>query len=110
MATTEGPELGEVDPTQPVGTIVAVTVDGYAMAAIRTADGWILTRDQCPHAHCPFSTDGELADDGTLICNCHGSEFDPRTGSLLLGPAQQGLPVTELKVERNTLKFAGRST
>ena len=105
---TQGSELSAVDPTRPVGTIVAVTVDGEAMAAIRTAAGWILTRDQCPHAHCPFSTDGELADDGTLICNCHGSEFDPRTGELLQGPAQQGLTVSRLKVERNPLNFGPR--
>jgi nitrite reductase/ring-hydroxylating ferredoxin subunit len=105
---SERVELSAVDATGPVGSIVAVTVDGEAMVAIRTAEGWILTTDRCPHAQCPFSADGELADDGTLICNCHGSEFDPRTGALLLGPAQAGLVVIELKVERNRLNFAPR--
>jgi nitrite reductase/ring-hydroxylating ferredoxin subunit len=100
--------LDDIDPEQPVGTIAGVEVDGAPMAAIRTAAGWVLTADRCPHAQCPFTDDGELADDGTLICNCHGSEFDPRTGSLLLGPAQAGIAVTELKVERNTLNFEPR--
>lgn len=97
--------LADVDPARPVGTIAAVAVDGAPMAAIHTADGWVLTADRCPHAACPFSTDGELADDGSLICNCHGSEFDPVTGELRLGPATTGLSVVRLKVERNTLNF-----
>ncbi len=100
--------LDDIDPEQPVGTIAAVEVDGAAMAAIRTADGWVLTEDRCPHAQCPFTDDGELADDGTLICNCHGSEFDPLTGELLLGPATTGLSVVRLEVERNTLNFESR--
>jgi nitrite reductase/ring-hydroxylating ferredoxin subunit len=97
--------LADVDPARPVGTIAAVEVDGAPMAAIHTADGWVLTADRCPHAACPFTADGELADDGTLICNCHGSEFDPLTGALRLGPATTGLSVVRLKVERNTLNF-----
>jgi nitrite reductase/ring-hydroxylating ferredoxin subunit len=67
-----------------------------------------MTPDRCPHGNCPFSDDGELADDGTLICNCHGSEFDPLTGELRLGPAPVGLTVTRLRVERNRLNFDPR--
>jgi nitrite reductase/ring-hydroxylating ferredoxin subunit len=100
--------LSEVDPAAPVGSIVGVTVDDVAMAAVHTRSGWVLLPDRCPHAQCPFTDDGELADDGTLICNCHGSEFDPVTGALLLGPAQEGLPVIQLRVERNTLNFGPR--
>jgi nitrite reductase/ring-hydroxylating ferredoxin subunit len=100
--------LSDIDPGSPVGSIVAVEVDGEPMAAVRTAGGWVLTADRCPHAQCPFSLDGELADDGTLICNCHGSEFDPVSGALLLGPALTGITVVPLKVERNTLNFAPR--
>lgn len=108
------PELGarlpldQVDPEQEVGSIIAVEVDDEPMAAIRTRAGWVLTADRCPHAACPFTADGELADDGTLICNCHGSEFDPLTGQLLLGPALENLTVHRLRVERNTLNFEPR--
>jgi nitrite reductase/ring-hydroxylating ferredoxin subunit len=100
--------LDQVPADQPVGAIVAVEVDGEPMAAIHTAGGWVLTADRCPHANCPFTQDGELADDGTLICNCHGSEFDAETGELRLGPALTGIDVQRLEVERNTLNFAPR--
>lgn len=101
-------QLDEVDPGLPVGSIVAVTDAGARWAALHLTDGWVAVPDACPHAGCAFSADGELADDGTLICNCHGSEFDPSTGELLLGPATTGLAVQSLRVERNTLNFAPR--
>jgi Rieske Fe-S protein len=109
--------LDEVDAQLPVGTIVAVSdavgdsgdlADLADLAVIRLVDGWVAVPDACPHAGCAFSVDGELADDGTLICNCHGSEFDPMTGDLRLGPATSGLAVRRLKVERNRLNFASR--
>jgi nitrite reductase/ring-hydroxylating ferredoxin subunit len=100
--------LAELDPAQPVGTIAPIEVEGAAMVAIHTASGWVLTADRCPHAHCPFTDDGELADDGTLICNCHGSEFDPLSGELLLGPAQVGLVIRHLRIVRNALALEPR--
>jgi nitrite reductase/ring-hydroxylating ferredoxin subunit len=98
-------QLSEVDAGLEVGTVIGVDLDGAAMVVLHTEAGWVLTPDQCPHARCAFSEDGELAEDGTLICHCHGSEFDAQTGALLLGPAAQGIPITRLRVERNTLKF-----
>ena len=103
--------LDEVDPQLPVGSIVAVSDAAGAsphVAVIRLVDRWVAVPDACPHAGCAFSADGELADDGTLICNCHGSEFDPVSGDLRLGPATSGLAVQRLEVERNRLNFVGR--
>ena len=47
---------------------------------------WFAVEDRCSHAGCSFATDGEI-DGTTLICNCHGSEFDVRTGEALAAPA-----------------------
>jgi nitrite reductase/ring-hydroxylating ferredoxin subunit len=102
---SERMQLSEVDAGLEVGTVVGLEVDGAAMVALHTETGWVMTVDECPHARCEFSADGELADDGTLICHCHGSEFDAQTGELLLGPAARGISITRLRVERNTLKF-----
>ncbi|MET9257100.1 Rieske (2Fe-2S) protein [Streptomyces sp. NPDC003717] len=49
----------------------------------------------CTHAHCPI---GELKG-SKLICNCHGSEFDARTGEVLQAPATQPLEALPVKVK-----------
>jgi nitrite reductase/ring-hydroxylating ferredoxin subunit len=53
--------------------------------------------DRCSHANCAFSTDGEI-DGLTAICDCHGSEFDVRTGQALTPPADE--PITVYRVRR----------
>jgi nitrite reductase/ring-hydroxylating ferredoxin subunit len=81
----------EVDPAAPEGTILAAEADGVALALIRHADGWAAIDRECPHARCSLVRDGEVVDGSTLVCTCHGSEFDLRTGEVLLDPADQPL-------------------
>jgi nitrite reductase/ring-hydroxylating ferredoxin subunit len=61
-----------------------------AVALIRAGGRWYAYDDECPHAECPLSADAEV-DGTTLVCNCHGSEFDLETGAVLLGPADDPL-------------------
>jgi nitrite reductase/ring-hydroxylating ferredoxin subunit len=79
--------LHSVDGTE----LTQVTVAGQPLVLLRLEDGWTAAEDRCAHAGCPFSTDGRL-EDGRLVCDCHGSEFEPRTGAVLRGPAVR--PVT----------------
>lgn len=73
------------------------------LAVIRAAGGWYAVVDECTHADCPFSVDGEV--DGTiLICNCHGSEFDLVTGAVLQGPADRPLPTAAVRVMEGQVK------
>jgi nitrite reductase/ring-hydroxylating ferredoxin subunit len=51
----------------------------------------------CTHSEFPIS-DGSLGPDGTLECTWHGARFDCRTGAVLKGPAEDPLPVYEVKV------------
>ena len=97
------PGLEDVDVDAPVGTIVPAVVDGAAMAVVRHDAGWTMVEDRCPHGACPFSLDGEVFDGTVLACNCHGSEFDLDTGSVLLGPAEQALEVVALRVRDGRL-------
>jgi nitrite reductase/ring-hydroxylating ferredoxin subunit len=46
----------------------------------------------CTHAQCPINK----LEGTTLICPCHGSEFDARTGKVLRSPATE--PLRELSV------------
>jgi len=47
----------------------------------------------CPHAGC---TVGYQASAKIIVCPCHGSEFNPRTGAVETGPATSGL--TSIKI------------
>jgi len=51
---------------------------------------WWAVEDRCSHADCSFSADGEV-DGFVVVCNCHGSEFDVRTGDVLVSPATEPL-------------------
>jgi nitrite reductase/ring-hydroxylating ferredoxin subunit len=95
----------DVDPAEPVGAIVGTVIDGTRFAVVHHADGWVAFEDRCPHARCSFVDDGgEVADGTTLLCACHGSEFDLRDGSVLLGPARRGLEITPLRVDGDRLR------
>ncbi|MGC9381792.1 Rieske (2Fe-2S) protein [Streptomyces sp. MH13] len=47
----------------------------------------------CTHARCPINK----LEGAKLVCPCHGSEFDARTGEVLHAPAS--VPLVELAVE-----------
>lgn len=101
-----GPLTG-VDPHAPVGTAVAADLDGTPVTVVRHEGGWVAVDEMCTHAACPFAADGEVFDGTVLACNCHGSEFDLRTGEVLLGPAETALTVRALEVVDGVLRVAG---
>lgn len=92
------PPVADVDAALPVGSVVAADLDGAPVAVVRHDDGWVAVPDECTHAACALSADGEVFDGTVLACNCHGSEFDLRTGAVLLGPAERPLDVVPLAV------------
>jgi nitrite reductase/ring-hydroxylating ferredoxin subunit len=77
---------------------------GPARLVVGIVDGaWFGIEDRCTHAGCAFSEDGELAG-RTLICDCHGSEFDVRTGAVLRGPAALPLRTWPVRVAADCLE------
>jgi nitrite reductase/ring-hydroxylating ferredoxin subunit len=81
------------------GKLVSVkTPDGEQVCLFRH-DGEIhAVSDCCTHSEFPIS-DGSLGPDGSLECAWHGARFDCRTGAVRKGPAEDPLPVYEVKVE-----------
>jgi nitrite reductase/ring-hydroxylating ferredoxin subunit len=71
-------------------------VAGGDVALVRTDGRWYAVNDWCSHAECAFSDYGEL-DGTTIICNCHGAEFDLRTGEVLQDPATEPLDVLPVR-------------
>jgi nitrite reductase/ring-hydroxylating ferredoxin subunit len=89
-------------------------VGGDDIALVRTGDRWYAFGDWCTHADCAFTEYGEL--DGTIvICNCHGAEFDIRTGKVLQDPAIEPIEVLPVRcrdgqVEVGVVPRRGEST
>ena len=62
-------------------------VEGSDLVLASVDGSWFAVEDSCTHAGCPFSAEASL-EGSTIVCNCHGSEFDIVTGAVLRGPAE----------------------
>lgn len=87
-----GLRAGEVEP----GTPVFVRVDDISLVFVFGEGRHWAIEDLCSHASCAFSDDGEI-DGLTAVCNCHGSEFDVRTGNVLVAPADSPIRTFSLR-------------
>ena len=88
-------ELGPAEDV-PVGHLRRAELAETAVCVGRTAGGWVAFQDTCTHEECSLS-DGEL-EGSVVVCPCHGSEFDLRTGDVLCPPALDPLPIYEARV------------
>ena len=61
--------------------------------------------DTCTHMACSLA-EGDL-EETTVICPCHGSEFDVTSGAVLQGPATEPVETYATRVEGSTLEVAG---
>ena len=61
-----------------VGRVTTVVAGGRALCVTRTADGWGVLDNRCPHQGGPLG-DGQL-ENGYVICPWHAYEYDPGTG------------------------------
>src|SRR5882762_5591741 len=67
-------ELPEIDE----GRVTTVVAAGRALCLTRTAEGWGVLDNRCPHQGGPLG-DGQV-ENGLLICPWHAYEYDPTTG------------------------------
>src|SRR6476646_3540296 len=87
---------------QDIGYLRRVEVDGAAVCLGRTAAGWVAFQDTCTHEECSLA-DGEL-EGNVVVCPCHASEFDLRTGDVLSPPALDPLPIFDVRTDANGLQ------
>ena len=57
----------------------------------------------CPHQGCQV---GQVTEEA-IVCTCHGSRFDPKTGDVTAGPAEKGLPAKQVAVQGAKLHVTG---
>jgi len=59
--------------------------------------------DRCSHRGCLLH-EGQLNDDGTVTCPCHGSTFRLEDGSIVKGPATSPQPVLEVREHEGSVQ------
>ena len=73
--------------------------------AIANVDGTFYAFDDtCTHMGCSLAG-GDL-EETTVICPCHGSEFDVTSGAVLQGPAREPVETYEMRVEGGSLEVS----
>ena len=83
---------------------LSVDVDGTRFALAMLDGAWHAVEDRCSHAGCPFSEEAAL-EDGTIVCNCHGSEFDLVSGEVLRGPAEYPVRTVPVRVRGDRIEL-----
>ena len=94
-ATPAGTSIGSASGV-PVGGSAAFTdpkSGDPSLVIQQTADQFVAFDAICPHAGCTVAYQAAA---GIIACPCHGSEFNPKTGAVIQGPATSGL--TPIKV------------
>ena len=74
--------------------IAIASVGGYPFAV----------EDRCTHAGCQFTEDADLIGD-RVSCNCHGSEFDIRTGDVERGPAEYPVKTFGVRIVEDAVEL-----
>jgi nitrite reductase/ring-hydroxylating ferredoxin subunit len=87
--------LSAEPPSRP--SLIGVSVGGQDLALTAVDGIWYAVEDRCSHAGCPFSEDAVMEGD-RLVCDCHGSEFDIRTGAVEGPPATRPIAVFPVRV------------
>jgi nitrite reductase/ring-hydroxylating ferredoxin subunit len=82
---------------------LAARVGDTDLVLAREAGAWFAVQARCTHAGCPFAEEATL-EDGTIVCNCHGSEFALRSGEVRRGPAEYPLRTFSVRVSDGGLE------
>jgi nitrite reductase/ring-hydroxylating ferredoxin subunit len=85
----------------PRNGLVALDVDGVAIAVANVAGVFYAFEDTCTHEQCSLSQ-GDLSGT-TVTCMCHGAEFDVRNGRVLAPPAPLPVQVYRTKIDGDNL-------
>jgi nitrite reductase/ring-hydroxylating ferredoxin subunit/uncharacterized membrane protein len=76
---------------------VRVVVDDTPVLLVREGELIFAIHDRCSHRGCSLS-EGNLQG-SEIVCGCHGSRFDLRTGAVLGGPATAPQPSFQVRVQ-----------
>jgi len=95
--------LAKVDEI-PDGEVRAFDANGVPVAVANVGGSFFAFDDTCPHRQCSLA-EGEL-EETTIVCPCHGSEFDIRTGDVVNPPARDPVQHYDTKLEDGQIQIA----
>lgn len=82
----------------PEGEMRAYDLEAGRVALAHVENELFAFGDECTHAGCSLA-EGHLGEgEDTVVCPCHGSEFDLRSGEPVAGPADDPVPVFRVRV------------
>jgi 3-phenylpropionate/trans-cinnamate dioxygenase ferredoxin subunit len=87
-----------------VGAVAAAEVRGVRIAVANVDGTYYAFDDTCTHEQCSLTEQGELAGT-TIMCTCHNSEFDVRTGKVLAPPALLPVMVYRTRIDGDALQI-----
>ena len=82
-------------------SMMGVTINDQKILLANINGNYYAIGNVCMHRGCQLSK-GKLQDE-TVVCPCHGSTFDLKTGNFVKGPTKKPEPTYELKVENNDI-------
>lgn len=82
-------------------SMMGVAVNDQKILLANLNGNYYALSDKCMHRGCQLSK-GQLVGE-TVVCPCHGSTYDLKTGNFLKGPTKKPEPKYELKVEKNDI-------
>jgi nitrite reductase/ring-hydroxylating ferredoxin subunit/uncharacterized membrane protein len=97
---TDAMAANDLEQGKPTGVVVGDT----PVLLMRHGDHFHAIHDRCSHRGCPLSDMGEVEKE-TITCQCHGSQFSLRDGSVLRGPATAPQPAYDVRERDGRLEL-----
>ena len=95
--------VASLDEAERAAPWLAASVAGKDIVLARLDGAWHAAQARCTHAGCAFAEDATL-EDGMIVCGCHGSEFDLRSGEVERGPAEYPIRTFPVRVAGDRLE------
>ena len=93
-------KLASTDDAKP-NSMMGITINDQKILLANLNGAYYAIGDKCMHRGCQLSK-GKLQGE-TVVCPCHGSTYDLKTGNFVKGPTKKPEPAYELKVENNDI-------
>lgn len=82
-------------------TMIGVTINDKKILLANVNGDYYAIGNKCMHRGCMLS-EGELKGE-TVVCPCHGSTYELKTGNFIKGPTKKPELMYELKAESNDI-------